>query len=429
MVTCGTVCLRQMGQDRAEEVRFGRFLANRKVTLDRLIEGWATPTAAAVTGRHVLAIQDTSEINIPTHAGRSRGLGEIGKGVGRGLLVHAMLALDANSGDSLGLVGGEVWTRAGRITVPHAKRPLKEKESQRWLTTATRAKTVLGAAAMVTVVADRESDIYAVWSALPAVGFHVLGRAYSNRSLAEGGRLFTAIQHFPVAETAVIEVRERADRPARTATLSLRFGTVTLKRPQFTRDRDLPETAAVTVIEVEETAPPAGIEPLHWRLLTTHKVPDCATAWQIVGWYKHRWTIEQLFRVLKTQGLRLEDSQIEDADRLLKLAAIATRAASVTIQLVQARDGGNTEPATIAFPESDIQVLSALNPTLEGKTENQKNPHPPKSMAWAGWIIGRLGGWKGYKSERPPGPITFKRGLDHFANFAAGWRARDLCMP
>ena len=36
----------------------------------------------------------------------------------------------------------------------------------------------------------------------------------------------------------------------------------------------------------------------------------------------------------------------------------------------------------------------------------------------------------GYPSaRRPPGPITFKRGLDHFHAFAAGWLARDVCMP
>lgn len=429
MVTRGTVCLRRLGQDRAEEVRFSRFLANRKVTVERLVEGWGAAVSEAVAGRHVLAIHDTSEINYRTSAGRDRGLGEIGKGVGRGLLVHAMLAADADTGQSLGLVAGEFWTRRGRVATPHAQRPLTDKESKRWLTTAIQAKAVLTAAGMVTVVADRESDIYAVWSSVPAAGFHVLGRAYSNRSLAGGGRLFTAIQHFAVADTAAIEVRERADRPARTASLSLRFGTVTLKRPHSTRDRDLPETTRVSVIEVEETAPPAGVEPLHWRLLTTHSVSDCATAWRIVGWYKSRWLIEQLFRLLKTQGLRLEDSQIEDSDRLLKLTAIATRAASVTLQLVQARDAQRSEPAAIAFSQPEIRVLEALTSSLEGKTERQKNPHAPSTLAWATWVIGRLGGWDGYPSSRPPGPITLKRGLDRFHAFAAGWLARDLCTP
>jgi hypothetical protein len=54
------------------------FIGNPKVTLARLIESWSEGTAAAVEGRHILAIQDTSEINFTTTAERRRGLGEIG---------------------------------------------------------------------------------------------------------------------------------------------------------------------------------------------------------------------------------------------------------------------------------------------------------------------------------------------------------------
>ena len=37
-----TICLRQLAEDdRAQEVAFGRFLANEKVTAGRLIEGWS----------------------------------------------------------------------------------------------------------------------------------------------------------------------------------------------------------------------------------------------------------------------------------------------------------------------------------------------------------------------------------------------------
>ncbi len=102
-------------------------------------------------GRHVLAIQDTSEFNFKTTAERQRGLGEIGKGNGRGALAHVMLGLDAQDGSCLGLVSGRIWTRQGRVTRPHGKRPLTAKESERWLSTAEAAKSVLADAAMVTV--------------------------------------------------------------------------------------------------------------------------------------------------------------------------------------------------------------------------------------------------------------------------------------
>ena len=111
------VCLRRLAKgNRAREVRFNRFLGNVKVTAARVIESWSEGTAGAAEGRHVLAIQDTSEINFATTAKRRRGLGEIGKGNGRGVLLHPMLAVDAETGSCLGLLSGQVWTRKGRRT-------------------------------------------------------------------------------------------------------------------------------------------------------------------------------------------------------------------------------------------------------------------------------------------------------------------------
>jgi hypothetical protein len=58
MVHAGSVCLRRLADGkRPYEVRFNRFLANRKVTVERLLAGWGEPTAAAAAGRHILAIQ------------------------------------------------------------------------------------------------------------------------------------------------------------------------------------------------------------------------------------------------------------------------------------------------------------------------------------------------------------------------------------
>jgi hypothetical protein len=129
MVAGQDVCLRRLAQgSRAQEVRFNRFLANDKVTLARVIDSWSECTAAAVAGRHVLAIQDTSEINFTTTAKRRRGLGEIGKGNGRGVLLHPMLAVDAEDGSCLGLLSGAVWTRRGRRTVAHDRRDLADRD-------------------------------------------------------------------------------------------------------------------------------------------------------------------------------------------------------------------------------------------------------------------------------------------------------------
>ena len=421
-----SVCLRRLaGGRRADIVRFGRFLGNERVTVEQLIAGWGERTSAAVAGRHVLAIQDSSEFTFRTKPERRRELGQIGKGVGHGLILHAMLALDAASGSCLGLVGGRIWTRSGPVERPHEERVLSEKESGRWLDTGQTAKKVLAAAACVTSVSDRESDIYAVWARLPAGNLHVLTRAMQDRALAGGGTLSTA-RGLSGGGVRCVKLRSRSDRPAREAKLELRFGRVALKRPLQTPEPDLPDAISVTLVEVIERNAPAGAEAVEWRLLTTHEAGTAEAAWQIVDWYRRRWTIEQLFRTMKQQGLQLEDSQIETADRLLKLTAIATQAACTIMQLVQARDGASGEPASAAFTPTEIAALEALVPRLEGKTALQKNPHPPRSLAWAAWVIAKLGGWDGYPKSKPPGPITFRHGLEYFHALAAGWALRDV---
>ncbi len=410
---------------RSRIVGFWRFLANPRVTIEALIEGWGTELSEACAGRHVLAIQDTSDINFTTTKERTRGLGKIGKGSGRGVLLHAMLGVDADTGGILGLASGQVWTREDLVTVDRKNRPLSQKESERWVAMALAAKPVLSRAAMVTEVCDRECDFYEKWSHLSETGFHLLTRANADRSIVGGGKLSTAV--LQPGGTASIEVRARPGRPARTAKLVTRFGRVSLKRPKnLAKYKHLPKTVEVSLVEVREVDAPPGVEPILWRLLTTHAVENAAMAWRVIDWYRQRWHIEQFFRTLKQQGLQLEDSQLENAERLIKLTAIAARAACTIMQLVQARDGLSGQPASIAFSPPEIETLHALLPQVEGKTALQKNPHPPESLAWAGWIIAKLGGWDGYPRSKPPGPITFRHGLEYFKSIARGWRLRDV---
>ena len=430
MVAGKDVCLRRLaGGVRAREVCFNRFLGNTKVTTERVIESWSEGTVAAAEGRHVLAIRDTSEINFTTTASRRRGLGEIGRGNGRGVLLHPMLAVDAENGSCLGLLSGQVWTRKGRRTVSHDLRDLSDKESQRWIATAMVAKPLLANAAMVTALGDRESDIFALYAGAAEQHFHVIARSMHDRKLADDSGLYAASEAMAVVDQRTIVLSARAQRAERVVPLELRFGAVSLARPQRKFLRHLPESLPLNLVDVREVDPQTGTEPLHWRLLTTHSVANAEQAWRIVDWYKQRWLIEQFFRVLKTQGFRLEDSQVATADRLLKLVAIAAKAAVITLQLLQARDGRSHQPVRLAFDADEVTTLAALNRNLEVQSKRLKNPHPPDSLAWAAWIIGRLGGWDGYPSSKPPGPITMKHGLEYFHAVATGWSLRDVCMP
>ncbi|WP_300264795.1 IS4 family transposase [Bradyrhizobium sp.] len=399
--------------DWAANMAFWRFINNPRVTTDKLIEGWSQQTAATASGRHVLSIQDTSEIKFHTREGHRRGLGKVGKGNARGVLLHAMIAVNADSGVCLGLTGGEVWTRK-RKKIAHEKRALADKESERWVTTAAQGCEVLAAARMITVINDREGEFFAHWALTPGDNVHLLTRAMHDHALADGGTLYEAVERARFCDEAVIDLPQRVDRRARQARLSMRMGTVTIKRPQRPGVKDLPKGVEVSFVEVVERRPPKGAEPIHWLLLTTHPIATTADAWRVVSWYKQRWIIEQLFRSLKSQGLRIEDSLLDSAEGLIKLVAIATRVACVVIQLVQARNGGEELPAEFVFTPDEIEALRAINKTLKGRTELQKNHHRPNTMAWAAWIIAKLGGWTGYASHRPPGPITFHMGMARF---------------
>jgi len=422
MLTSKTVCYRRFDETRKSCLGAWRFFANEKVTGEKIIDNWGERTRDAVAGRHVLAIQDTTEVHFATTPERRRGLGQCGHGNAYGLLAHTMMALDADSGACLGLVTGQIWNRETRQTTPLRKRALAARESRRWVNTATAAKPILAQAAMVTVVCDRESDIYPSWGRVPDERVHVLTRVMSDRCLIGAGEatLHTVADRFPVADTATLDLPARPPKhAARTAKLELRFGEVEIARPVNEKDRTLPRSVRLRLVAVREVDTPEGEEPLHWLLLTTHAVDDLAKAWLIVAWYKLRWTIEQLFRLAKSQGLGLEDSQMASAERLIKLTATALKAACIDLQLVQERDGQHGLPASTVFAPAEIVTLEALNPTLEGNTARQENLHPLLSLAWAAWVIARLGGWDCY--GKPPGPITMHRGMQRFKAIHVGF--------
>jgi hypothetical protein len=116
--------------------------------------------------------------------------------------------------------------------------------------------------------------------------------------------------------------------------------------------------------------------------------------------------------------MRLEETQMQEAGRLFKLALVGMAAATRTLQMVNARDGG-PRPATDVIDAALLPAAEAIAPTLEGKTARQQNPHPRHSLPWLAWIIARLGGWNCY--YKPPGPKTMRAGWAQFASMAAGF--------
>jgi len=73
-------CLRRAVGCRAELIGMCRFFRNPKVTVDAIFETAGDRAGAASAGRHVLLIEDTSEVNFQAKANRKHGLGRVGNG-------------------------------------------------------------------------------------------------------------------------------------------------------------------------------------------------------------------------------------------------------------------------------------------------------------------------------------------------------------
>ena len=415
IVTCGSLVVRELGGDRKGEISAHRVLDSAHVTPGETVECVARRTAAACVGRRVVVAQDTTENNY--FGARSRGLGGAGRGgTTPGFFIHAAVAVDADTEAMLGLVDARIWTRRGPAR-PRRNQPFHAKESSRWLETARQARARLECVLLI-VVGDREKDIFEVFAGQPD-STELIVRAAQNRRLAGGGKLFDAPTHWPVLGQQEVRVPPRGPGDkGRIATVSLRAGVVHVCQPSHRRRGKGPEAVALTLVEAIETNPPDQQKPLHWRLLTTLPAVTLAEAAEVVRLYRLRWRIEQTFRMLKTDGLKLDQCQTYTGWRLFNLAALALDGAVRIIQLVDARDGSD-RPASDVACEAEITAATVIGPTLQGNTDRQRNPHPPASLSWLSWIVARLGGWNCY--YKPPGPKTVARGWDRLAAMARGF--------
>ena len=420
-------CIRRLAGTRAREIQFTRFLRNASVTATEMAAHAGERTAARAAGRDVVVIQDTSELALGGRRAKANGYGPVGKGGAlRGLLLHAILAVDAGTGGVIGLVAAKAWNRKGGKVKARRSRKTQQKESQRWIDGTVCAGEVLAAANSITGVSDRESDIYEHFARRPS-NVHQIVRACQNRQIKTDSEdqinlLFAHIDNLPEQGRFKLKIPAAPGRKAREAELAARFSRVVLCKPLHGAARDLPATITLTMVDVRETAKPGDGEAVHWRLLTTHEVTTLGEARRIIDLYRLRWTIEEFFHTLKTAGFNIEQADIGNPQVMIKFVTAVTVAAITIMQLVKARDGTTGQSLVDAFDPADQPILEAISAQLEGKTARQRNPHPSGTLAFVSWVIGRLGGWTGYYGK--PGPQVMRRGLDDFQRIKYGTTLR-----
>jgi hypothetical protein len=151
----------------------------------------------------------------------------------------------------------------------------------------------------------------------------VLIRASANRNLANRKKLFSYASSLPEAGRLNVTIPASLGKPSREACLALRFGPVSIKRPERgvpSLDlKGLPEMVELHLVDIFEVDVSKGAEAIHWRLLTSHQVEDFGMAHLMLDFYRKRWIIEEYFRTLKSAGFKIENAKMSDPKDLHEL--------------------------------------------------------------------------------------------------------------
>ena len=99
------------------------------------------------------------------------------------------------------------------------------------------------------------------------------------------------------------------------------------------------------LVEVWESAPPPGTEPVHWLLWTLEPAATADEALEVVRKYTCRWPIEEMHLVLKS-GCKVEDLRLETWDGLEKAVTVN---AAVAARIVSLRDLARETPEAPAL--------------------------------------------------------------------------------
>lgn len=408
-----------------------RFLQNEQVSEPDILNTLVANCRAGCGGKFVLCIQDTTEINLGSHSNRITKDQYIGttnaKGEqGLGFFLHPSLVVDAQTGVPYGYSDVKIWSRPLEFRSKHERQynslPIDQKESYKWIEVSKNTQSALGDVVEgMVIIADREGDIYEQFAVVPDEKTDLLIRCRTDRRLADGTKLFDCLSEQPSQGTYQVVIPAKQTRKQRTACIQVRYKRVEIAKPRSSR-KTLAATVPLYVIEAKEIGY-SGKDSICWKLLTTIEVSSLEVAKGCIEWYSWRWTIEEVFKLLKKEGYNIEASELEYASSIRKLCLMIMETVIKLFLMRLAYAQPETQlNAECCFSEDEQEFLEHQITALEGKTEKQKNPHQTNDLKRYVWAIARLGGWKGYESKRHPGITTLWIGLQHFKAAFEGWQ-------
>ena len=402
------------------------FLANASVNEGPILAGHFRATARRADGTDglILVLQDTTEFVYqrarPENIGFTKHVNSGRDKDGRwrqhklcGVLMHASLAITLE-GLPLGLTAARFWTRAQfkgllalKRKVNQTRVPIETKESMRWLENMRASTSLLGDAARLVHIGDRENDIYEFFCATQELGTHFVVRTCVNR-LAGDGKHTVATE---MAETAIAGHHEFEIADGSWAKLALKFKRVNVL-PPIGKARRYPPLS-LTVLHATEVDPPEGRKPIDWKLLTDLPVESPAQAIEKMAWYAMRWKIELFFKILKS-GCSAEKLKLRTAERLVNLIAIFCILGWRIFWMTMLNRALPQPDAECALTVTEISLLDQL-----AGRGGRKLAMPAMLSAYLGEIA-RLGGYLARKHDPPPGNMIMWRGWSRLMDIQLG---------
>ncbi len=380
-----------------------RLLNEDDVSFDALMQPhWDQTRQQINTPSVVLLVQDTTEVDLSHHP-KTKGLGQVGNERGRGLYIQTVLAILPEQGEVLGCAMQEpfVRTSAPAGETRSQRRQRTERETDVWMRLVTRLGS-FPAQTTVVHVGDRGADMFPFFQACRATQTHFLVRAFENRRIESEEEpqkyLLDEVRAWPPQASRPFDVPASHGRTARSTEVQLAFGTLTVLPPRFEK-RCGKEPLEVWAIRVWEEQTPAGEEPLEWILLTSVPTTTLEQAWECVGWYEHRWVVEDYHQCLNT-GCRLEERQVQSAARLMRLLGLLS---PLAVRLLQLRDLSRKAPECPAH-----QVLEADLLAVVAAQTGQETDQMTVGAFWK--AVAQMGGYLARHSDGPPGWKTLWKG-------------------
>lgn len=408
-----------------------RFLNSKGTNPQSITEGFTNFNCSNITANHVLLVEDTSELNFAWRNKQIDGLGPTGNGKDQGFFIHPAVIVNPEQKSLLGIAGLKILTREhGQNTTANDMYRLKditEKESYKWLEVPQDGAKRISNNIKKTIVADREADIYDLFLAHQqgclGENCELLIRGSKNRKIVGENRLlYDEIDSWEIKGTHEFEIEANAKRKKRKATCSVRFGTVGFKIPLSQKSRKGKELIkSINVIDIRENNSTDEKDVLHWRLLTTWPVSNIDEAIEKIEWYRCRWLIEELFRVLKS-GLKVESVRFDTGKALINWCALRLLMAVKLMYIRTHRNDETKKSATEIFTEIELKVLEACESRLISKNSTIYRPEK-FTTAWASLLIAIMGGYQALPSAKPFGQTTLWRGLVALEGAVMGYKA------